>query len=132
MKLRFRFNGYYLLLTIILFLVEVFIAMYVHDNIVRPYIGDVLVVILLYCFVKSFLPARVLTTAIAVLLFAYFIEACQYFRVIYMLGLGRYPLARVVFGIGFDWTDILAYTVGAIIVLLVEYARAAQPADREG
>ncbi|WP_092559518.1 hypothetical protein [Anaeromicropila populeti] len=33
--------------------IEVLIARYVHDTVIRPYIGDVLVVIVLYCLVRS-------------------------------------------------------------------------------
>lgn len=41
---------------IVLLAVEIFIALFVHDSVVRPYIGDVLVVIVLYFFVRIFLP----------------------------------------------------------------------------
>ena len=40
-----RFNKTYFLLTILLFCTEVIIALFVHDNFIRPYFGDVLVVI---------------------------------------------------------------------------------------
>ena len=41
----------YILTTIILLAVEVLIALYGHDDFVRPYIGDILVVIAMvsYC-----------------------------------------------------------------------------------
>ena len=38
----------YAIATVILLLTEVLIALYVHDAFVRPYIGDVLVVIVIY------------------------------------------------------------------------------------
>ncbi len=38
------FNKSYAALTLILFTVEVVIALFVHDHIIRPYLGDVLVV----------------------------------------------------------------------------------------
>ena len=38
----------YAIATVILLLIEVLIAVYVHDAFVRPYIGDVLVVVVIY------------------------------------------------------------------------------------
>ena len=60
-------------------------------------------------------------TAIAVLLFAFIIETCQYFRIVNLLGLEQSKLARVVIGTGFDLVDLLAYTTGFVLVLVAEY-----------
>ena len=49
---------FYLLATIVLIAVEVLIALFVHDNFVRPYIGDVIVVVVIYCFVRIFVPEK--------------------------------------------------------------------------
>ncbi len=116
-----KFNKTYFILTVTLFIVEVLIARFVHDRIVRPYIGDVLVVILIYCFVKSFLNTPVLPTAIAALLFAYFVEALQYLNIVNKLHLQRSFLARTIIGTSFEWTDMAAYTCGIMIVLYLEY-----------
>lgn len=43
----------YAIATVILLLTEVLIALYVHDAFVRPYIGDVLVVIVIYYVYKN-------------------------------------------------------------------------------
>ena len=72
-----KFERKYFFSAMILFLVEVFIALFVHDNFIRPFFGDVLVVILIYCFIKSFINSPVVVTAVAVLLFAYAIEVLQ-------------------------------------------------------
>ena len=40
----------------VLFLIEGAIAIWVHDRFVRPYMGDVLVAVLVYCFVRIFRP----------------------------------------------------------------------------
>lgn len=69
-------------LSVIIFGIEVLIATFAHDKIIRPYVGDLLVVILIYCFVKAFLNTPVLNTAIAVLLFAYMVEVLQFFNLI--------------------------------------------------
>lgn len=116
----FRLHSRYLLLALIIFLIEVFIALYVHDAIVRPYIGDVLVVILIYCVLKGSVNISDTKAMIAVLLFSYCIELLQYFKMVQLLGLGHSTLANVVLGNTFAWTDILAYTVGIGIVWFAE------------
>lgn len=116
-----QFYKAYFLLTILLFLIEVFIAVLLHDAIIRPYGGDFLAVILIYCFVKSFLNTPVKTTALAVLLFSYLIETLQYFHLVDLLGLEKSKVARVVIGTSFTWTDLLAYTLGILLVLLIEF-----------
>lgn len=113
----------YGLLALLLFGIEVLIALYLHDRIVRPYIGDLLVVILIYCFVKALLNAPVFATALGVLLFAYAVETLQYFHVVDLLGLGHSKLARVVIGSSFEWMDIVAYTLGIGLVLILEKLR---------
>ncbi len=115
-----HFNRTYLLLTILLFVIEVCIALSIHDNFIRPYFGDVLVVILIYCFVKSFLKISVTKAAIAVLLFAFLVETLQYFTIIEVLGLQNNRLARTVIGTSFAWEDILAYIAGIVIVIVSE------------
>lgn len=110
----------YFMLAVMLFGIEVFIALFVHDTIIRPYIGDLLVVILLYCFVKSFADLPVFPTAISVLLFSFLIEISQYFKIIELLGLQNSAIARVIMGTSFAWIDIIAYIGGIAIVLFVE------------
>lgn len=117
------FNKNYFTIFMLLFVIEVLIALYVHDQIIRPYIGDVLVVILLYCFVRSFLNSPVAATAVLVLLFSYLIETLQYFNIVQLLGLVHSKIANVVIGTYFTWVDILAYTLGIVIVLTVEKRR---------
>jgi len=114
------FNPKYFLLTIILFLIEVVIALYVHDNFVRPYLGDFLVVILMYCFLKSFLKLSVWKAAILVWLFSFCIEGMQYLNVIGILGLEQSKIARTIIGHSFSWMDLFAYTAGMVTVVLTE------------
>jgi hypothetical protein len=121
-----KFNSSYFFLAILLFAIEVIIAVFVHDTIIRPYIGDFLVVILLYCMARSFLNTAVLPTAIAVLIFSFAIETTQYFHLVNVLGLQHSKLARVIMGNYFAWMDLVTYTAGIIVVLLVEKITAAQ------
>lgn len=117
------FNRKYFVIAVILFIIEVFIALYINDRIIRPYIGDVLVVILLYCSIKVFLNIAPFKVAVAVLLFSYFLEVLQYFKIVKLLGLQHNKLASTVIGNSFAFTDLLAYTIGILIVLWFERAR---------
>lgn len=104
----------------LLFVIEVLIALYVHDMIIRPYFGDVLVVILIYCFIKSFLKLPVLPTTLFVLLFSFGIEFLQYLNIVEKLGLQNSKIARTVIGTSFAWIDLVCYTVGILIILAAE------------
>lgn len=120
MKKYIRFSPTYFILTVLLLLSEVLIEKYVHDTIIRPYFGDFLVVILIYCFVRSFLRTPVIPTALAVLLFAYTIEFLQYLNLLEYLGWSKYYWARILLGNYFEWIDVAAYTMGILVVVVVE------------
>lgn len=114
------FNKHYFILTILLFIIEILIALYIHDTIIRPYIGDVLVVILIYCFIKSFLKLPVLPVAVFVLLFSFCTEFLQYLQIVEKLGLQNSTIAKTIIGTSFAWIDILCYIAGICIVLIAE------------
>lgn len=118
MKLSFQKN--YFILTVFLFLIEVLIAVFVHDTFIRPYLGDVLVVILIYCFIQSFANLPVLKVALFVLLFSFTIEFLQYLNIVQKLGLENSKVAQTVIGTSFSWIDLLTYIVGIAIVIIVE------------
>ena len=115
-----KFNKPYFRLASFIFSIEVLIALYVHDNIIRPYVGDVLVVILIYCFIKAFLDVKVISAAVFTLLFAFGVETLQYLNIVERFGLQDSKIARTVIGTSFSWMDILTYIVGIAIVLLAE------------
>ena len=46
---------FYIISFLVIFCIEVFIALYVRDSFVRPYMGDALVVVLVYSFVRIFI-----------------------------------------------------------------------------
>jgi len=115
----------YLLLAILLLLLEIMIGAQVHDRFIRPYGGDFLITIFLYCLAQSAVRRPVAPVLAAVLLLSYLIESSQYFHLAARLGLTHSHLARIVLGSAFSWVDMLAYTLGALLVLAVEHRRAA-------
>ena len=115
-----KFKVTYFLAFCILLIIEVCIALYVHDQIIRPFIGDLLVVILIYCFVRAFTKFPYLKVIIGVLLFAYIVEAIQATSFIEWVGLSDNKIAKVILGSTFDWGDMLAYTIGAVLIFTFE------------
>jgi hypothetical protein len=72
---------------------------------------------LVYCFVKSFLNTPVIPTLLAVWIFSLCVETSQYFHIADKFGLGESPVARTVMGTSFEWSDIIAYTIGITALL---------------
>ena len=110
----------YFTLTLILFITEVFIGAYLHDQLIRPFGGDLLVVILIYCFIKSCIDTPWLKTAIGTLIFSYIVEISQYFNLLARLGLQDSKVAAIMLGHSFSWGDMLCYTLGILIVIIIE------------
>lgn len=117
-----RFHKAYFLAASLLLLLEIYIAVAVHDKIIRPYAGDFLATIFLFCLAKSFISASNMRVAVAVLLVSYLIEGLQYIHLLTLLGWQHWRVARIVLGNSFEWSDMLAYTLGILLVGLLQVA----------
>ncbi len=117
MKLQFSLK--YLLLTVIIFLVEVLIATKLeHIFFVRAYLGDVIVVMLLYTFVKTFVKMNDQKLILGILVFSFLVEFAQYFHVAEKSGFRPGSLMYIVIGNSFSWIDLLCYAVGCLLLYL--------------
>lgn len=114
--LRTNKRSFYLAMTVFWLAVEVVIACYVHDRFIRPYVGDVLVVVVVYCFVRIWVPQGVRLLPLYVFLFAAGVEVLQYFHLVDLLGAGNNTFLRVVLGSVFDVKDILCYGIGCVFL----------------
>lgn len=103
----------FLIVFVVLVAVEFIIGLYVHDSFIRPYFGDVLIVIVLYAFVRIFFPDRFCWLSAAVFVFAVLVEFSQMLPLCDVLGIQNRFL-RVLMGTSFAWGDILAYAAGII------------------
>lgn len=113
-----KINKRYLAIFLILLIIEVFIALFVHDNFIRPYIGDVLVVIVIYTFIRGIIKRKNLP--IYIFLFGFLVEILQYFRIVELLHLQNSRFFTILIGISFDIKDIICYFVGTLILIFWE------------
>jgi len=117
---RITFKGRYFFCFIALFAIEVVIALFIRDGLIRPYGGDFLVVIFLYCLVRSILRITPIVTGLSVLLFSYLVELLQFFDTAHFLGFSTSPVMMTLFGSFFSWEDIVAYTAGVAIAVSMD------------
>lgn len=103
----------------VLFSMELAIAYFHFNPFIRDFLGDVLVILLLYTFLKIFIRNNILKTAVFVLGFAYFVELLQFFKLGEKFNIQSEILLTLI-GSVFDFYDLVAYFLGFLIILLVE------------
>lgn len=118
MKSKLRIT--YAIIFAVLFLTEVLIALFVHDNFVRPYIGDVLVVVLICAFLRILIPQKIRLLPVFVTIFAVLVEVLQYLDFVNLMGLADNRIISIALGRTFDIKDIICYTAGGIIFFAAE------------
>ena len=106
----------------ILLAVEVCIALFINDTFIRPYVGDMLVTLLLCCLCRVIVPCRVRLLPLWVFVFAALVEIGQYFDMVALLGLADNRLFSVLLGRTFSWIDLLCYAVGCIAAFGLDQA----------
>ena len=109
----------YAVIFILLFAVEIFIGMYVHDSFIRPYVGDMLVVILLWALVRIIIPRKAVWLSGAIFIFSVIVELTQMIPLVDLLGIDN-RLIRVLMGTSFAVGDIFAYAAGCIVTACVD------------
>lgn len=103
-----------------IFIAEVLIALFLNDNFIRPYVGDVLVTVLICCFIRIFIPDKLKSLPIWVFLFATAVEIGQYFDFVSLLGLGDIKFFRILLGTTFSFADLICYAVGCAVFFTSE------------
>ena len=110
----------YALLFLTVLLSEILIALFVNDNFVRPYVGDMLVTVLICSFFRVFIPKGAKLLPVYVFLFASAVEICQYFDIVKLLGLENNTFFSVLLGRTFSVADILCYAAGCLAFIGLE------------
>ena len=112
----------YGLISLILLGIEVLIGMF-GQGWVRIYLGDVLVVILLYTIVRTIIPNKKVPWFIiptAILIFAFIVEFLQLWGFCDRLGITN-ELLRIIIGTGFSAVDLICYLIGIIPCYIAEF-----------
>lgn len=111
----------YFSLTTLCFIACILIVVFFSDNqIIRGFIGDIIVISLIYFFIKIFCDFNALKLAIFTLVIAYTTEFLQYLNLTALLGLEHNVMARIIFGTVFDPYDLAAYTIGVVLVYIID------------
>ncbi|PQV48220.1 uncharacterized protein DUF2809 [Jejuia pallidilutea] len=119
--MKLKFNKTYALLTLLLFLTEACIAVYLKSGFIRYTVGDFLVVILIYSFFKIFIEDNHFKIAVSVLAFAFIIEFLQLTNYLELFNLQDNYYANLILGSSFHISDLVAYTLGTITIIALEY-----------
>lgn len=87
---------------------------------IRHTFGDYLVVILVYCFLRSFSKTKAIYLALITLVISFIIEFLQLTNFLEVLNLQDNTLAKTVLGSTFSISDLIAYTLGVITIYLID------------
>lgn len=108
----------YAVTTLLLLFIEVIIALYVHDDFIRPYIGDVLVVIVIYTFIRIIVPEKCKLLPLYIFILATGVELLQLANIVEILGVEDNRFLKILIGSVFDIKDIVCYAVGCVILCI--------------
>ena len=102
--------------------IEILIGLVAH-GFVRNYIGDVLVVILIYTLFRTVSPEKPKASFLlpsCILIFAFAVEFLQLWGFCDRFGITN-RLLRIIIGTGFSYLDLLSYTIGIIPCYIIEF-----------
>ena len=105
--------------------VEVCIALWVRDFFVRPYVGDFLATIFVYCVLRGIFAGSAIVWATSAVGISFLVETLQAFRIVERLGLADCPVAVVLIGTSFSFGDLVAYLLGGVVALVLDVTMSA-------
>ena len=117
--MKFKFNKNYFIFFILLIFIE--ISVLFTKGFIRHTLGDFLVVIALYCLLMSFVKINFIKAAIIILTFSFCIEFIQLTSFLTHFQLENSTIAKTIFGNTFSIQDLIAYTLGIISVVVIEF-----------
>lgn len=115
-------NKFYLKPFLVLLCIETMIALFIRDSFIRPFLGDYLAVIMLYCLLRI-LNMKLKTAALASLLFACGLEFFQWTEIGEQLNIYRYKATHLLIGRRFHPADILFYVLAYFTILILDKQR---------
>ncbi|MEJ5021423.1 DUF2809 domain-containing protein [Ochrobactrum vermis] len=89
---------------------------------IRSFLGDVVAVIFVYAVLRTFIDGNRLLLVLIAFLTGVAVEFGQYLAMQFDIVIGN-PALRIILGATPDWLDVLAYAIGAGIVVVYLLAR---------
>lgn len=114
----------YIIGFVILLGIETAIATYLKTGFIRANLGDLLVVILLYCLLMACSNISVKTGLFVTLAISFLIELLQLVNLPQYIPEEYKNVATLVFGSHFSWLDLLMYVLGIVLVWGIENFKA--------
>ena len=115
---------YYAIWSLVLLVTEIIIGKYLNDwHFVRNYVGDILVVPLIYCLIRVVTNRLPRLMPFLVCCIGFIAEISQYFQLYARLGFEKGSLPAIILGSQFSWWDILCYTIGMGLIYLFLFIR---------
>lgn len=107
---------------LLLFIVTIFVGLVSRKLSFIPLItGDMLYAIMSYWLFRVIIPQKSRNYAFALaILFCFSIEFLQLLQSPFWTTLRSNPYLRLVFGQGFLWSDLVAYTIGAVLAQQID------------
>ena len=106
---------------ILILSIEICIALFIRDSFIRPYVGDMLVTVLICCFVRFVFPEKFNMIPLFVFVFSALVEIGQYFDFVKLLGLDKNLFFSTLLGRTFSVADIICYGIGCVLFALFDY-----------
>ena len=103
-----------------LLIIEILIASFIKDDFIRPYLGDFLVVIMLYCFLMGISRFAIYKSLFIVLVFSFTIEFLQLIDIPKLFQYQPPKSIMIILGNSFSVWDLVAYLLGLISCLIIE------------
>ncbi|MBR0512550.1 MAG: DUF2809 domain-containing protein [Ruminococcus sp.] len=109
----------YIIGFVLLVAAEVCIGVFYFNFFIRAYIGDVIVVWVLYCLFRSFVPKKFSSYGVAleILAFSFAVEFLQKLRIADVFGI-KNELLRIIIGTSYAAEDLLCYAAGTAVTIL--------------
>lgn len=88
---------------------------------IAAYSGDALWAAMVYFGLRFLFPAlHFYKTGLYALIFSYFIELTQLYQADWINGIRSTTIGALILGHGFLWSDLICYTVGVLLALLID------------
>lgn len=120
--MQFSYQIIHRIFAVLFFFICVCIVFYSHElGQLRWFIWDTIIVMFLYSFIQWIHKMNSWKLIGAILILAYGIEILQYFHFVKYMWWGENQVMRLIFGAVYDPMDILAYTLGWILIYLIDF-----------